>query len=124
MDEECVAVGGVAEVGLEGGQVFVCCEVVGGVAVARGVRHSLNAGGGADGSGLAHPVGRADGFVWLMGAGGCEPCDQVGLHLDVAHLLGLGDGCGDVDVAVSDVAPGEAGELFGTDPGEKEQGEG
>ena len=122
--EESVAVRSVSEVLLEGGHVLVCGEVVGGVGVTRSVGLCVDSCGGTDGSGAAHPVWRADGFVRLVGAGAGQPGRTSGLHLDVADLLGFGDGCGDVDVAVSDVGPCEAREFFGADSGEEEQGEG
>ena len=98
--------------------------MVGGVGVTRRVGLCVDSCGGTDGSGAAHPVWRADGLVRLVGAGAGQPGRTSGLQLDVADLLGLGDGGGDVDVAVSDVAPGEAREFLRSDSGEEEQGKG
>lgn len=105
MDEEGIAVGRVPHVGFEGGGVFVGRKMVRGVGVARCVRQGVDSGGGADGTCAAYPVRRADGGVRSVGTGAVQPCFECGLHLDIAGLLSLGDVCGDVDVAVTYVAP-------------------
>lgn len=68
------------------------------------------------------PPWRADGFIGLMRSGGCQPLCQDGLNLYVAYLGRLGDVGSNVDVAVSDVGPGEAGEFGGAYAGKQEQG--
>ena len=113
-----------AKVGFEGGAVAVFGEVVCGVGVACGVWPAGEACGAACVLGFVAPVARDDGVCGGVGAGGCEPCGEGGFNFDVSDLCGFGVGGGNVNEAVADVAPGEAGEFHWAYAGKEEDGEG
>lgn len=92
--------------------------------MAGGVGPAGEAGGAAGVLGFVAPVAWDDGVCGGVGAGGGEPRGEGGFNFDVAYLGGFGVGGGDVDEAVADVSPREAGEFGGANAGEEEDGEG
>ena len=118
----------VAEVCAEVVQAVVHGESVGREAVACGVVAVLQAGSFAHDGGFALPVfGHQGACACVLRHGGKEG-RECWADAHEAHLARFGDGWADVYVFCAVrlgayVFPGEAGEFFGADAGEEEDGE-